>query len=104
MNRERLDVVWFRRIRERPDLAFEIQKGGNFYSALIKLKEAWDKWGCLSVLVTTQEYLEEAKRWLGKAFHEMEKDARIALWSEIAEWYEAAKKRREVKERLKIDP
>jgi hypothetical protein len=104
VNSERLDVVWFRRIREKPDLAFEIQKGGNFYSALVKLKEAWDKWGCLSVLVTNQEYLEEAKRWLGRAFHEMEKDARIALWSEIAEWYEASKRRKEVKERLKIDP
>jgi len=104
INRERLDVVWFKGIREMSDLAFEIQKGGNLYSALVKLKEAWNRWGCLSVLVTTQEYLEDAERWLGSAFHEMERDARIALWSEIAEWYEAARKRKEVKERLEIDP
>jgi len=64
VNSERLDVVWFRRVRERPDLAFEIQIRGDLYSALVKLKEAWDRWGCVSVLVTTKEYLEAAKRWL----------------------------------------
>ena len=104
INKERLDVAWFGRVREKPDMAFEIQRAGNFYSALVKLKEAWDKWGCLSILITTEEYLEDARRWLGRAFHEMERDARIVLWNEIIEWYEAARKRKEIKERLKIDP
>ncbi|RLI41434.1 hypothetical protein DRO64_07535, partial [Candidatus Bathyarchaeota archaeon] len=64
--------------------------------------EAWDKWGCLSVLVTDERQLENAKRWLGRAFHEMEKDARLVLWSDIKEWYEAAKKRKEIRERLRL--
>jgi len=102
VNRERLDVVWMRKMRERPDVAFEVQKRGDFYAALVKLKEAWDKWGCISVLVTDERQLENAKRWLGRAFHEMEKDARLVLWSDIKEWYEASKKRKEIKERLRL--
>jgi len=102
VNRERLDVVWMRKMRERPDIAFEVQKRGDFYAALVKLKEAWDKWGCTSVLVTDERQLQSAKRWLGRAFHEMEKDARLVLWSDIKEWYEASKKRKEIKERLRL--
>lgn len=85
IDRERLDGIWKRRGRVKPDVSFEVQKGGDFYGALVKLKEAWDKWGCVSVLVTTEEYIEEAKRWLGRAFHEMEKDARVIHWSKIKE-------------------
>ena len=101
---ERVDVTWRRKGRRRPDVVFEVQRGGNFYGALVKLKEAWDVWGCLVVLVTTEEYLERARRWLGRAFHDMEEDARIVLWYRIEEWYEAAKKRAEVKEEVRIDP
>lgn len=103
INGERLDAVWMRRLSTRPDVAFELQMAGNIYSALVKLKEAWDKWGCISVLVTTEEWMDDARRLLGRAFHEMEKDARLALWTDIRDWHEAAKKRKEVKEKLRIE-
>jgi predicted RNA-binding protein len=102
IDRERLDCIWKRRGRVKPDVSFEVQKGGDFYGALVKLKEAWDKWGCVSVLVTTEEYIEEAKRWLGRAFHEMEKDARVVHWTKIKEWLEALEIRRRIRDEIRI--
>ena len=102
IDRERLDGIWKRRGRVKPDVAFEVQKGGDFYSALVKLKEAWDRWGCISVLITTEEYIEEAKRWLGRAFHEMEKDARVVHWSKIKEWFNTLEIRKKIRDEIRI--
>jgi len=102
LNRERLDAIWKRKGRVKPDVTFEIQKGGDFYGALVKLKEAWDKWACISVLITTQEYIEEAKRWLGRAFHEMEKDARVVHWEKIREWLGALERRKNIRDEIRI--
>jgi len=102
VNGERLDVTWRRKLRKFPDIAFEVQLKGNLFQALTKLKEAWDLWRCISILVTTGEYEEDAKRWLPKAFHEMDEDARIVRWETISQWLEAAEKRKRIKDELKI--
>jgi len=102
VDRERLDVTWRRKVRVKPDFAFEVQKGGDFNAALMKLKEAWDLWGCTSILITTDEYIENAKRWLGRAFHEMEKDARIVHWQKIKEWHELMEKRKRIMNEIGI--
>jgi predicted RNA-binding protein len=102
IDKERIDVTWRRKIRKIPDVVFEVQRKGDFYGALVKLKEAWDIWGCISVLITTQEYEEEAKRWLSSAFHEMERDARVVRWERIKRWFEIARERRQIRDEIKI--
>lgn len=99
---ERLDVTWKQRIRRQPDLAFEVHKSGNIYSAMVKLKEAWDLWGCKAVLVTTEEHEEAAKRWFRQAFHEMEKDSRVIRWEKISQWLALMKERKKIKDELRI--
>jgi len=99
---ERLDVTWKQRIRRQPDLAFEVHKSGNIYSAMVKLKEAWDLWGCKAVLVTTEEHEEAAKRWFRQAFHEMEKDSRVIRWEKISQWLALMEERKNIKDELRI--
>lgn len=99
---ERLDVTWRQRIRRQPDLAFEVHKSGNIYSAMVKLKEAWDLWGCKAVLVTTEEHEEAAKRWFRQAFHEMEKDSRVIRWEKISQWLALMEERKKIKDELRI--
>lgn len=99
---ERLDVAWWRRGRKKPDIVFEIQRAGNFYAALTKLKEAWDLWECRVALVTSEEYLREAARWLKSAFHEMENYSRIVLWKEVMKWMEASKIRDQMRKKLSL--
>ncbi len=100
---ERLDVAWWRKVRKRPDIIFEVQRAGDLYAALTKLKEAWDLWECRVVLVTSKEYIQDAERWLKRAFHEMEKYSRIILWSEVEEWLQAARVRNQMKKKLGLD-
>jgi hypothetical protein len=79
----RLDAVWKTITSGNPKWAFEVQMGGNFYEALTKLKHAWDKWNSKPFLVTTDQYILQAKSLLEGSFHEMKDDARIVNWERI---------------------
>ncbi|HID16901.1 TPA: hypothetical protein EYP26_01255 [Candidatus Bathyarchaeota archaeon] len=68
----------------------------------MKLKEAWDRWRCISILVTSQEYEGEAKRWLGSAFHEMERNARVVRWEKIKRWLDLMEERKRIKDEIGI--
>lgn len=80
-----LDVIWRERKRQVPDRVWEVHIAGNFYEAIAKLKHAWDIWGSEPFLVTTEEYMAEAKTLLGGTFHEIEEKVRIINYKKIVE-------------------
>jgi len=79
----RLDVAWKTITTGNPKWAFEVQMAGNFYEAFTKLKHAWDKWNSKPFLVTTDQYIAQARSLLEGSFHEMKDDARIVNWERI---------------------
>jgi hypothetical protein len=98
----RLDVVWKTITAGNPKWAFEVQMSGNFYEALTKLKHAWDKWNSKPILVTTDEYMAQAKSLLEGSFHEMREDARIVNWEKIVKLYRCLKEAYEIKSEIRF--
>jgi hypothetical protein len=98
----KLDVIWRKTPRSVPNVAFEIQIGGNIFEALSKLKHAYDLWNSIPVLVTTEEQIQEAKNWIEGSFHEIKDVFRILSWKDIKELYEAKQKIKEFEKRLGI--
>jgi len=95
-----LNVVWKKILKGNPHYAFEIQIGGNFYQALTKLKHAWDMWRSIPVLVTTEEYEEEAKQLLEGSFHEIRDVIRIINWRKIQRLFELEKEMAGLKDEI----
>jgi len=98
----RIDVIWRRTPKSMPNVAFEIQIGGNMFEALSKLKHAFDLWNTIPVLVTTGNQLEEARRWIEGSFHELKHIFRILSWQEIKEFYEVKQKVKDFEKKLGI--
>jgi len=92
-----LDVVWKRIRTGTPTHTFEVQIGGNFYKALTKLNQAFAKWNCTPVLVTTEKYEEEARQLLEGSFHQMKEKAKIIGWRKIQKLHELEKQTRNIK-------
>lgn len=95
LENRRIDVVWRRTSRSVPYVAFEIQLGGNIFEALTKLKHAYDIWNAIPVLITTEDQVAEARRWIEGSFHEIKDVFRILTWRKIVEFYRAKRKVRE---------
>ncbi len=100
IDNKRLDVVWKRIPQGFPSFAFEVQVGGNLYSALVKLKHAWDLWNSRPVLVTTDEYIDEAKNSLTGSFHEMQHVALILNWADKARLHQSLERVKEMRNKL----
>lgn len=98
----RLDVVWKTIPSGNPGWVFEVQMAGNFYEALTKLKHARDKWNSRPYLVTTERYIEQAKRLLEGSFHEMREDARIVNWEKIVKLHKLLREADEIRRELKL--
>jgi len=98
----RLDVVWKTIRAGNPKWVFEIQLFGNFFEALTKLKHAWDLWNSKPFLVTTSNYIEQAKQLIEGSFHEMRNDARLVEWKKMRALYEHSKKSSEIKEEIRL--
>mgnify|MGYP001626269988 CR=1 FL=1 len=84
------DVVWHRPPREGPRCVFEVQVRGSVESALLKLKDAWDRWGSTVFFISSPDQIEEVKRkHLGGALHELVEENAIALvtFQEIEEFH-----------------
>jgi predicted RNA-binding protein len=74
---KRIDVSWRRIPRGMPYAVFEVCIGGDLYADLVKLKHAVDMWNSIAVLVTTEDKVEEARKWVEGAFHEVAQNFRI---------------------------
>ncbi|MDJ0269491.1 MAG: hypothetical protein NXY59_02890 [Aigarchaeota archaeon] len=99
---KRIDVIWRRTPKSMPSVAFEVQIGGNIFEALSKLKHAFDLWNSIPVLVTTNDQIEEAKRWIEGSFHELKHVFRILSWQDVTEFYEVKQKAKDFEKRLGI--
>ena len=102
INNLRLDAVWKRIRTGNPTHVFEVQIGGNFFEALTKLKHAWDLWNSKPFLVTTEEYIAQAKWLLEGSFHEMKDDARIVNWKKIVRLYQLLKEANMIKSEIRL--
>jgi hypothetical protein len=98
----RLDAVWKTITSGNPKWAFEVQMGGNFYEALTKLKHAWDKWNSKPFLVTTDQYISQAKSLLEGSFHEMKDDARIVNWERIVRLHKLLTEAHRIKSEIRF--
>jgi hypothetical protein len=102
MDNERIDVIWKRTERSVPSFVFEVHISGNIYKTLVKLKHAFDLWNAIPVLVTTEDQISEAKRWIEGSFHEIKEVFRIVKWQDIAQVYESKQKVKEFERKLGI--
>jgi hypothetical protein len=99
LDSERLDVAWFRKKVEGavPKVVFEVHLKGNPYSALGKLKDAFDKWNSSPVIITVEECREDINRLLGGTFHEIADEIKILMVEDVKNLYDAEKKLNEIK-------
>jgi len=88
---KRIDVSWRRIERGVPSTVFEVCIGGDLYADLVKLKHAIDLWNSIAVLVTTEDKVEEARKWVGGAFHEVAQNFRILTIEDVKKLYESKK-------------
>jgi len=88
---KRIDVSWRRIERGMPYMVFEVCIGGDLYADLVKLKHAIDSWNSIAVLVTTEDKVEEAKKWVRGAFHEVAQNFRILTIEDVKKLYESKK-------------
>jgi hypothetical protein len=102
---KRIDVTWRRVERGIPYIVFEVCIGGNLSADLLKLKHAVDLWNSIAVLVTTEDKVEEARKWIGGAFHEVAQYFRILTIEDVKKLYESKKnlKMLESKYGIKLD-
>jgi predicted RNA-binding protein len=97
---KRLDVAWRRIQRAVPYAVFEVCIGGDLYADLMKLKHAVDLWNSIAVLVTTRDRVEEARKWIEGALHEVAQNFRIVTVEEIVELYERKRSYKELEAKL----
>jgi hypothetical protein len=102
---KRIDVSWRKIERGIPYIVFEVCIGGDLYADLVKLKHAVDLWNSTAVLVTTEDKVEEARKWIGGAFHEVAQYFRILTIEDVKKLYESKKnlKMLESKYGIKLD-
>ena len=75
-----------------------MQKRGDFYEALAKLKHAWDIWNSGIFLITTEEY-EPLARWLiDGSFHEIKNVIKIVSWKSVNSYYKLIKELKNLEE------
>ena len=98
----RLDVAWKRVAKGNPFAAFEVQIRGNFFEALTKLKQAWDMWSSVPILITTDEYANKARQLIEGSFREIRNRLKIVDYKEIKELYESWRKIDEIENRTTL--
>jgi hypothetical protein len=86
---KRIDVSWRRIERGVPYAVFEVCIGGDLYADLVKLKHAVDMWNSIAVLITTEDKVEEARKWVEGAFHEVAQYFRILTVEDVRKLYES---------------
>lgn len=67
-----LDVVWRRVERSVPTFVFEVQVSGDIYSAMVKLKHAFDLWNSHIFLVAGLKDKSKYQEFISGTFHEVE--------------------------------
>lgn len=67
-----LDVVWRRVERSVPTFVFEVQVSGDIYSAMVKLKHAFDLWNSHIFLVAGIKDKSKYQEFISGTFHEVE--------------------------------
>lgn len=67
-----LDVVWRRVERSVPTFVFEVQVSGDIYSAMVKLKHAFDLWNSHIFLVAGLKDKSKYQEFISGTFHEIE--------------------------------
>src|SRR3990170_4339831 len=67
----RLDVVWRRVERSVPTFVFEVQISGDIYSAMVKLKHAFDIWNSHIFLVAGVKDKAKYQEFAAGTFHEI---------------------------------
>jgi predicted RNA-binding protein len=100
IDEKRLDVAWRRIQRGVPYAVFEVCIGGDLYADLMKLKHAVDLWNSIAVLVTTRDRVEEARKWIEGALHEVAQNFRIVTVEEVVELYERKRSYKELEAKL----
>jgi len=95
LDNEKLDVVWRKTFRSVPYMVFEIHIRGDLYKDLMKLKHAYDIWNSIPVLVTTNDKVEEAWKWIKGSLHEIANIFRVITIDEIERYY---KQKRDLKD------
>ena len=96
-----IDVVWKKSPDAVPYIAFEIHIKGNLQADLIKLQDAYNKWNCIPVLVTTRKGEKEARRLLTRfAFRGIKDVVRIIQIEDILEMHKVAKKLKELHKKI----
>ena len=100
IDEKRLDVAWRRIQRGVPYAVFEVCIGGDLYADLMKLKHAVDLWNSIAVLVTTKDEVEEARKWIEGALHEVARNFRVVSVEKIAELYKRKRSYKELEAKL----
>jgi hypothetical protein len=66
----------------------------------MKLKHAVDLWNSIAVLVTTRDRVEEARKWVEGALHEVAQNFRILTVGEVVELYKRKRGYKELEAKL----
>lgn len=72
-----LDVVWRRVERSVPTFVFEVQVSGDIYSAMVKLKHAFDLWNSHIFLIAGQKDKSKYQEFIAGTFHEVEDEMKF---------------------------
>jgi len=72
-----LDVVWRRVERSVPTFVFEVQVSGDIYSAMVKLKHAFDLWNSHIFLIAGQKDKSKYQEFVAGTFHEVEDEMKF---------------------------
>ena len=94
------DVTWKKRLRRDPTHAFEVHIGGDIYKDIASLKEAYDRWGAMPFLISTEEELERAKEIISGAFHEIADKIVYIKKEDLRDFYSFKKKFKELEKKI----
>jgi hypothetical protein len=72
-----LDVVWRRVERSVPTFVFEVQVSGDIYSAMVKLKHAFDLWNSHIFLIAGRKDKSKYQEFVAGTFHEVEDEMKF---------------------------
>jgi hypothetical protein len=103
LNHWYLDVAWKRTQTSVPSHIFEVQVKGDLYRAVTKLKHAIEQWNCIAVIVTTDEFLKDAKQVFSSPMHKMNERSKVIDWKAAQELYELALAFKNKKEEIGIE-
>ncbi|MCM8785312.1 MAG: hypothetical protein NC827_04930 [Candidatus Omnitrophica bacterium] len=99
----RFDVIWRRIDKGSPTYVFEVQVGGNIYSALAKLKHAYDLWNSnIFFIISSNKDLSSAQTLLNGTFHEIKNKVKIISAYEIKKLFLRKKSWIDYEKKLKI--